>query len=476
MSVLSFQPSQGRLNEVPASETQESPLYSNPLEPSSPAAWEEWASQFLDHVLDPSALGSMLGASWTYRAARFFLAARGMNALAASTLAFGAEATGFPLYGRLINGGLGRPNDWSAAALERDVQSSFLVLGGLKLFGKAAQSSVQWWRHSRVLRGTWGDRGMETALPLAGMYLGILSGHWGEQRLGIRPHHPQENLAMESLATLSHFVAAGRILGQVATPQMRSLEFTLNRPPAAKGRLPFFPQPLLAGAGVFGASRPKRPMLPWVFMAEKGNGNGNGNGGRERRGSTVRTKGKEITFEEARIRVILRTIGQRYEEGRAGDVEAKKLLTQMDDLSFLEVMAPSHPEALRALGKLMAMDNISAGSAIRRLAKKHPEALELLAELATENVPGALTSLEMVAHENPQVLEVLKRLAVAERPGALESFLRVAQNHEGGLRALEEMFWRYGEMESYLLLIRLGQDGGIRSHQVLTNLLTRTLE
>lgn len=466
VSVLSLQPTHSRLAGISSPRNQDLSLYLKDIEPHPRDGWEVGASQFLDHLMDPSALGAMLGASWTYRTARFFLVAKGVPKAAASTLAFGAEAAGFPLFGRAIDQGLGRPTDWSATALERDVKSSFLVLGGLKLFGAASQSSVEWWRRSRLLRGTLGDRAMETSLPLAGMYLGILSGHWGEQGLGLRPVDPQENLALHSLATLIHFVGAGRALGPMATGQMRSLEFSLNRPRPGGERTWLFPQPLLASAGVSQAPKGRRPMPSWVLMSENGDGKGSG----ERKTSSTPS-----SFAEARITVILRDIEDHFEAGRAGTLEPEKLLSLNQDVSFLETMAPTHPKALQALGKLMSMNNIVAGAAIRRLGKNHSEPLVLLEGLAVGKVPGALTSLEMVAHENLKALEVLKRLAIAKRPGALESFHSVARNYEEGLRAIEEMYWDHGEEASYSLLVKLGQEGGMRSHRILTNLLTRTL-
>ncbi|MDL1872497.1 hypothetical protein FBR05_09840, partial [Deltaproteobacteria bacterium PRO3] len=95
---------------------------------------------------DPAALFAMGTAVTVFRLARLAslarlsaspaanLFTRGFGARAAASLAgFALEAPAFTFAGRLANQALGREQDWGPGAVGRDLASSYLVLGGLKL-------------------------------------------------------------------------------------------------------------------------------------------------------------------------------------------------------------------------------------------------------------------------------------------------------------------------------------------------------
>lgn len=180
------------------------------------------ANHFVDQLMDPVLLGAMTGAGATFQLSRMGwlgLASRmGLRSSAvmpaAGLLAFAVEATAFPA---LIRGGnhlLGRAVDGSAQAWGHDVAGSFLVLGGLKLFGLLGRQAL------RGL-GTAGTHSLlRRVVPQAAMYLGILSGHKSEQWFGLRPEQGGVQTALESLVTLAHFNGAGRLIGHLPVPRL----------------------------------------------------------------------------------------------------------------------------------------------------------------------------------------------------------------------------------------------------------------
>ncbi|MDX1386045.1 MAG: hypothetical protein R3257_00540 [bacterium] len=201
------------------------------------------ASHFVDQVTDPAALFSMLGAQSTYRI---------LSPLLGKLPAFAAEASLFPVYHRLGDAGLGRKVDWSREQLAHDIQGSFLVLGGLKAFGHVGQRGVAWWKQGRRLQGDFLDQFMMRFLPTSAMYLGILSGHLGEQAFGLAPRQSSGQLATESLVTLTHFLGVGRLLNHL--PQIHPVK-------KIPGRFNWLPTDRSL-EGVLSAWAPPR-TLPW---------------------------------------------------------------------------------------------------------------------------------------------------------------------------------------------------------------------
>ena len=198
---------------------------------------EYLADTFMEQVFDPAALGAMAGAGLTYRVARFgLLGSAGRLGLqsrlvrpAASLLAFGAEASLFPIYGRLGNMALARQVDWSSDQLIHDIQGSFLVLGGLKLFGAMGTQSLRWWQQGGRIGGSLAQQVLPTLVPQTAMCLGILSGHQGEQWLGLKEATSTGQLLSESMATLIHFNAMGRLIPILGGPRVRQLEQGLEQ-------------------------------------------------------------------------------------------------------------------------------------------------------------------------------------------------------------------------------------------------------
>ncbi len=209
----------------------------------------------------------------------------------ASLTAFALEAPAFTLAARLGNEALGRSQDWGGRALGRDVASSYLVLGGMKLAGwgsgaayRGIANPVGALRACPPLRG---ERPLQLLFQQGGMLTGILLGHSLEEHFGLRPHRDGATTLTDSLAMLLQFHVAGRLTRHAFGPSfaaweagldLRASRLALPRPPAFRG--PFgldgfaFAQAVPAGA----ASRPpRRPELgrPQVLMMV-GRGRGGG--------------------------------------------------------------------------------------------------------------------------------------------------------------------------------------------------------
>ncbi|MCC6272996.1 MAG: hypothetical protein IT572_05975 [Deltaproteobacteria bacterium] len=188
---------------------------------------------------------------------------RGFGARAISGLAgFTVEAPTFTLAGRLAGTALGREQDWGLRVLGRDLASSFLVLGGLKLAG---------WGAGAVHRGLAGAAGTLRERPLqilfqqGGMLTGILLGHRMEEWAGLRLPVAGATTLVDSLAMLLQFNVAGRLTRHAFGPRFHAWEtgLDLHSELLARGRPPrgpgwwenLLPRPALAlASGV--ASRP----------------------------------------------------------------------------------------------------------------------------------------------------------------------------------------------------------------------------
>ncbi|KAB2839607.1 hypothetical protein F9K50_07290, partial [bacterium] len=151
---------------------------------------------------------------------------RGFGARAISGLAgFAVEAPTFTLAGRLAGTALGREQDWSLRVLGRDLASSFLVLGGLKLAG---------WGAGAAYRGVSGTAGTRSFQPLralfqqSGMFAGILLGHGMEAWTGLRRPVDGATTLVDSLAMLLQFNVAGRLVHAASGPRLRAWESGLQ--------------------------------------------------------------------------------------------------------------------------------------------------------------------------------------------------------------------------------------------------------
>ncbi|KAB2838179.1 hypothetical protein F9K50_09685, partial [bacterium] len=151
----------------------------------------------------------------------------------ASLTGFALEAPAFTLAARLGNEALGRSQDWSGSALGRDVASSYLVLGGLKLAG---------WASGAAYRGLAKPLGLERAQPLrmlfqqGGMGTGILLGHSLEEGLGLRPQQGGATALIDSLALLLQSQVAARLGRRVLGPELEAWNraLDLQAPPPSR--------------------------------------------------------------------------------------------------------------------------------------------------------------------------------------------------------------------------------------------------
>ncbi|MCE9625780.1 MAG: hypothetical protein K8R69_10090 [Deltaproteobacteria bacterium] len=170
---------------------------------------------------EPTALLGMLVAGSVFRMTRFTVLSRlagsttgniltrGFGARALAGVAgFALEAPAFTLTQRLAGQALGREQDWSASGLRRDLASSFLVLGGLKLAG---------WAGASLYRRSGASSGLSQTLFHQGATLGgIYLGHGLEQWTGLRPHRDGATTFVDSLATLLQFHVVGRFGASVS--------------------------------------------------------------------------------------------------------------------------------------------------------------------------------------------------------------------------------------------------------------------
>ncbi len=231
---------------------------------------------------EPSTLIAMTGAGALYRVTRLAtlgrlaasphanLLTRGLGARALSGFAgYALEAPAFTLGGRLAGEALGRSQDWSAGALSRDIASSYIVLGGLRLAG---------WASGAAYRGLAGPEGALRPRPLqllfqqGGMLTGIMLGHSLETRLGLRPEVAGATTLVDSLAMLLQFNVAGRLTRQAFGPRVAAWERGLEaqtellaganlgtRGPR-RGGFPAGPLPALAAAGPAAPELGRRPV------------------------------------------------------------------------------------------------------------------------------------------------------------------------------------------------------------------------
>lgn len=257
--------------------------------------------RFAHEASDPSMLFAMAAAGAAFRLTRLAtlsrLAAspcvnaltRGFGARVVSGLAgFALEAPTFTFASRFSAEALGREQDWRLSALGRDVASSYLVLGGLKLTGWGSVSL------SRGLLGqtsTMGSRLLQGLFQQGGMLSGILLGHRMEEALGLRNSVAGATTFVDSLATLLQFNVAGRLLRQAAGPRIAAWEEGLDRRiqllenSAARPQIIFpdsgGPQPAFAGASgsrsIWESTATSRPIHSGVFaMTMEGGGSGPG--------------------------------------------------------------------------------------------------------------------------------------------------------------------------------------------------------
>jgi len=152
---------------------------------------------------------------------------RGLGARAVAGLAgFALEAPAFTLSGRLGAEAMGHSQDWSPQVLGRDLASSFLVLGGLKLAGWGSGALYQ--RFGRGL-GSPSATTLQALFQQGGMLGGILLGHGLERWAGLRTPSDRATTLLDSLALLLQFHVAGRLTQATFGEGFRGWELGLDR-------------------------------------------------------------------------------------------------------------------------------------------------------------------------------------------------------------------------------------------------------
>jgi len=309
--------------------------------------------RFAAAASDPAALLALGAAGAAYRLTRLaalsrLVAApanvwtRGFGARAAASLAgFAVEAPVFTFSGRLAGAALGRPQEWGAAALGRDLASSYLVLGGLKLAG---------WASSSAYRGIAGPVGAEQVRPLrllfqqSGMLAGILLGHSLEQWAGLRPRLDGATTLVDSLALLLQFNVAGNLSRRAFGPRWAAWEHGLERQGETLARTPRFggglawtvlagPRPALATGPRFALDDP-RLGIAQMAAAE-------GPGG----GSAPRGRASPSGSRAVALSPVLR---------RAMRLQDTRTLAEVLRLIYARVHGPLRAELLNALVALEA--------------------------------------------------------------------------------------------------------------------------
>ncbi len=229
---------------------------------------------------DPAMLLGMGVASSAFRLTRLATLARGMGPLRANLLAFGLEAGSFPVVTRLAATAMGRPMEWNSDLVGREIASCFILLGGMRLAGRAV-------RFPSPLAGEGARRAGEGVLRQQGAMLGgILLGHRLETAVGLRPHTDGATTLTDSLVLLLQFHVAGRLTHQVLGEgfarweQGMDAQFDLLRRASSRAPLPL---PIFSqlhaspvGAGSVGSIPELSLARPGILMMSQGPQGGEG--------------------------------------------------------------------------------------------------------------------------------------------------------------------------------------------------------
>lgn len=178
------------------------------------ARTETYLRHFTQQVTDPAALLAMGVAGSVFRVVRLGALTRfqsagfsgGMARFGAALAGLGLEAPAFALSAKTGSELLGRPQDWSLAALGRDTAAGYLTLAGLRGGGGLARAGL------RALPASLQASPLSRALlGQGGLLGGILLAHSLEASAGLRPGQSAGAALFEGLGTLLHFQVAGRL-------------------------------------------------------------------------------------------------------------------------------------------------------------------------------------------------------------------------------------------------------------------------
>lgn len=185
---------------------------------------EHLLDAFAKEASDPATLAAMAAGGIVYRGARAATIGRlagragvfgrgGGLRFAGGLIGFAAEAPTFTVVGRLSRG-----RAWNEAGLGKELLSSYLVLGGLKGAGAAAQGLARYGRHPGLARWT----------TLGGMYAGVMLGHGLETVAGLREWRPGGIEFAEGAALLLQLQVSGRLLHAAGGPRYAGFERELQ--------------------------------------------------------------------------------------------------------------------------------------------------------------------------------------------------------------------------------------------------------
>lgn len=205
---------------------------------------EVLASNFTRDIRDPAMVAPMLAgtavAGLVRAAGLSFLAARpaawfsrGLGARAgAGTLAFAAEVPTFVASGRAMHRLQGQAN----ATWGRDLAAGALSLGSIKLFslagrqGLAQLHGVNEW--GAITRGAAYAKFSHPLTDQSALFGGLMSAHWAEMRLGLRPQVDDATQVADTLAAMLSLGAGARLgnglLGSKFSGKMLALETRTN--------------------------------------------------------------------------------------------------------------------------------------------------------------------------------------------------------------------------------------------------------
>lgn len=370
------------------------------------------ADTFFDQVMNPASLGAMVGAGLTYRVARFALLSSavrlGMRSRivqpAASLLAFNAEASLFPVYNRIGLMALGESVEWNSQLWTHEIPSSFLVLGGLKLSGFLGTRSLALASRSGFIGRGPVAHVLSRVVPQGAMYLGILAGHQAEEWAELRHETSRGQLMAESMVTLLHFNAMGRMIPHLAGPELasfeRGLDFFSRRISAARVT-PKQRRALVTALGL---------GLAHFFRPEYAQAQG--------LGESLQTYVHEISLP---LRLLI-----------AGGLVASSLFVARRTIRYARInlqalRSYTDPKELRVLSQMARPNRQDVPKLLANLARSNPDALLELSWLASQ-FGFRRTTLSIIA--DMDLSELISR--AGEDPHTLETLMEFSQT-VGGL-------------------------------------------
>ncbi len=243
---------------------------------------EKLLGEFVSSATDFRVIAPMMGASmisaWVGAGSLGALSkwsgawySRGSGAKSLSgLLAFATEVLSFPALARAMSPGEGGP-------FGQDLQRSAISLGFLRAFSLAGHAGAgSLFSGFGAAVGNPRARGLGSAIPQLGMFLGLYCAHAAEAKLGLRPVLARESAVFESLSSLVSLGVGSRLGRRILGPNFVAMQEALRLRAsqtsprhALPGEFMGGAAPAVAGAAV-GGSRLSieggSPMGPHVMM------------------------------------------------------------------------------------------------------------------------------------------------------------------------------------------------------------------